>query len=357
MAVIVLKRQTGRAHTADLLSSDTAEIPGKLVISGSALSGTEVLRVQGETLLEGTVHGTLNGTGLVIGVAGASASTGSALQIASFTTTQRGNLSTANGTAGMEIYNTTLTRFQNSNGLRWGDESSNNFQATVDPTTSNDSTQGYLEGSFWFNTTTKVMWTCVDSTSSAAVWTIVTVLDSGGVLRSNVFTPNPNDKGTTTLGDLMAYPSNGSPQSAGDIQYARVWLTKDRVISNMQTYINSGANGTRQIRLGLYDQATPTSNTGTPNNRVAQTAADTPPNATTGFRTVALTATYTVTASGYYWIAIITDSGAVNFAVSSTYRASYLPVRRESGTGVTLPSASGTLTNPSSAVIYAGALE
>lgn len=170
MAVLVLKRQAGRAHTAALLASDTAEIPGKMVISGTTTSGTEVLRIQGETLLEGTLHGTLNGTGLIIGVAGASASTGSAIQIGSFTTTQRGNLASATGTAGMLIYNTTLTRFQNSNGLRWGDDSSNNFQATTDPSTANDITQGYTVGSLWINTSTKILWTCADSSTGAAVW-------------------------------------------------------------------------------------------------------------------------------------------------------------------------------------------
>lgn len=169
MAVILLKRQPGRAHTADLLASDTAEIPGTLVISGTATAGTEVLRVQGETQIEGVLHGTLNGTGLVIGVAGALASSGSALQIGSFTTTQRGNLTPS---AGMEIYNSTLSWFQSYNGTRWGDEArNNNFQATVDPTVSDDSTQGYSVGSLWINKTTRTEWVCMSAAVGAAVWT------------------------------------------------------------------------------------------------------------------------------------------------------------------------------------------
>ena len=45
-----------------------------------------------------------------------------------------------------------------------------NFTATSDPGASNDLGQGYYPGSRWLNTTTKKMWTCVDNTTSAAVW-------------------------------------------------------------------------------------------------------------------------------------------------------------------------------------------
>lgn len=356
MAVIVLKRQTGRAHTADLLSSDTAEIPGKLVISGSALSGTEVLRVQGETQIDGTLHGLLNGTGLIIGVAGASASTGSALQIGSFTTTQRGNLASATGAAGMLIYNTTLTRFQFSNGTRWGDTASHNFQATVDPTTTDDSAAGYQQGSLWFNTTSKVLWHCNDATSSAAVWTIVTVLDTGGYLRTDLAIPNPNDPKVYTFGTVGLYTTNGS-LAVNEVDYMRVWLSKGRVITKMRTFIVSGANGTRQMQFGIYDQSSPTSVTGTPNSKVASTAADTPPNATTGYRDVTLSASYTVPTSGFYWLAIQADNTGLKYAITTTYEAGFANRREETPGGFTLPTTAGTTTQPKSSLVYVAAVE
>lgn len=46
----------------------------------------------------------------------------------------------------------------------------NNYVATVDPAAANDSTQGYIIGSKWLNTTTNVMFICCDASAGAAVW-------------------------------------------------------------------------------------------------------------------------------------------------------------------------------------------
>ena len=46
----------------------------------------------------------------------------------------------------------------------------NNFAATVDPTTSNDISQGYTAGSVWINTTDGRSFTCYSSATGAAVW-------------------------------------------------------------------------------------------------------------------------------------------------------------------------------------------
>jgi hypothetical protein len=45
-----------------------------------------------------------------------------------------------------------------------------NLLATSDPTISNDNTQGYSVGSFWFNTTTNKAFICADAATGAAVW-------------------------------------------------------------------------------------------------------------------------------------------------------------------------------------------
>lgn len=46
----------------------------------------------------------------------------------------------------------------------------NNFEATSNPTASNDLSQGYSVGSVWVNTTTGQAFTCTKNTAGAAVW-------------------------------------------------------------------------------------------------------------------------------------------------------------------------------------------
>lgn len=45
-----------------------------------------------------------------------------------------------------------------------------NLAATVDPTTTDDTTKDYAIGSRWINTTNGSIWVCEDATASAAVW-------------------------------------------------------------------------------------------------------------------------------------------------------------------------------------------
>lgn len=67
--------------------------------------------------------------------------------------------------------------------LSVGVKSSDNFKranyltATIDPTASNDGTQGYTVGSVWFNVTNGNSFICKDSSTGAAVWRLVTAND------------------------------------------------------------------------------------------------------------------------------------------------------------------------------------
>jgi len=46
----------------------------------------------------------------------------------------------------------------------------NSFDKTVDPTSTDDSSLGYEVGSVWINVTANTIFTCVDATASAAIW-------------------------------------------------------------------------------------------------------------------------------------------------------------------------------------------
>lgn len=306
-SITILKRQTGKVHLTSVdEANDTVAISGLVRTAAGAASlytdgnttsitigasGTPVT-VDDNLIISGEVRGPSDGSGVVIGQTGGGASTGSALQLQSFTNVQRDFLVAADG---MCIYNSDALTVQ--------------------------------------------------------------VYDNGA--WENV--PGQGEQGITpgevTLGGILDYPSSGGP-SASEIQYARVFLTAGQVYDRMKYFQESGGNPTRNVNLGIYDQATPASPTGTPDTRVAETGSTATASGDNGtYVTVNLTTPYTVTTTGFYWLSIISDSVSVKYAVSLTYRQNFLPTRREAGTGSTLPATTGTLTNASSAVIYVALLE
>lgn len=224
-----------------------------------------------------------------------------------------------------------------------------NYTATTDPSVTDDRTKGFGVGSNWLNTITKTQFTCVVSTASAAIWSFVQTNDA----PQASLTP-----GEHMLGGLLDYGAAGGT-TVGDVQYTQVYLTAGTTITKMRCYIDSGSGASRNVRMGLYSQTTPTDKAGLPVTRVAQTNST----ATTGsdglYFTVNLTASYVVPTSGYYWVAHITDNASnLKFSVSPTvYRAGFLPVRHEASTTTVLPATAGTLTNPAGAVVYCAAVE
>ena len=56
----------------------------------------------------------------------------------------------------------------------------NNLTATTDPVVTNDGTQGYGPGSWWYNTTAQRLWECVSSATGAAVWVFSGANYAGG---------------------------------------------------------------------------------------------------------------------------------------------------------------------------------
>jgi hypothetical protein len=156
------------------------------------------------------------------------------------------------------------------------------------------------------------------------------------------------------FGAISSYVESGFPV-AGEIQYARVELQYGRSIETLRTYIHSGATVSRNINLGIYDQTDPEDPNGVPVNRVAETGT-TSTDGASAFFDVSISV-YGVPTPGFYWTGFICDSALVEVSCTQSLAAGFAPVRRETGAGTTLPLTAGTLTNPSSPVIYVAAVE
>ena len=63
-----------------------------------------------------------------------------------------------------------------------------NTTATADPGVSNDSTQGYVPGSVWINTTASRVWMCQSNAAGAATWLLDGVIPGVGVEPSSMLT-------------------------------------------------------------------------------------------------------------------------------------------------------------------------
>ncbi len=220
--------------------------------------------------------------------------------------------------------------------------------AIVAPSATDDSSAGYQVGSYWVDTVEGTTYRCVDNTATAAVW----VQDSND---PNVISSAQERPRRIFLGSLTDYPAQGSFSPSSVIQYIQLWLVQGTVIEALETFIDGGGSSGSDIRLGVYDQADPDNENGIPVDKLAQTAARTLVGGDDGTY-VALpleSGDLTISTTGYYWLALITDGSTPKFAVTSTFRANFLPRREESSTNVDLPATAGTLSNPSSAAVYA----
>jgi hypothetical protein len=63
-----------------------------------------------------------------------------------------------------------------------------NLSATTDPGVGNDTTQGYVVGSLWVNTSTGRAWVCVSNATGAATWALAGTIPGTGIEPSSMLT-------------------------------------------------------------------------------------------------------------------------------------------------------------------------
>jgi len=145
--------------------------------------------------------------------------------------------------------------------------------------------------------------------------------------------------------------------SALEVQYARVWLPKNKTIDRMQCLVTDVSGSSKQIILGIYTQVDSLNGNAEPSTKVAETAATIPSKGS--LTTISLATSYTTATTGYHWLAFLRSSAGGSFTLqqSQLFPANFLPVRRQSVGSFTLPTTPTSLTNPNSAIVYVAALE
>jgi hypothetical protein len=221
--------------------------------------------------------------------------------------------------------------------------------AVLDPTTANDSTQGYEVFSRWVNSVTRESFTCIDPNPGLAIWR-----QDSNVPGAGKQTPKEHflDQNLLDYGEVGAHPLGSQT-----IQYTRVWLTAGLMLDRIRIFIDSGGSNNRYVRAGLYSQTDVLDASLGPSSRLEQSA-QLGTGGATGYRDLMLGSTVTITTTGYYWIALVASSTSIKFTLTGTvYRADLLPRRSEDTSGTTLPATASGLTNPQADVAYASAVE
>lgn len=109
------------------------------------------------------------------------------------------------------------------------------YKATSNPTSGDDSADGFEVGSRWLNTSTSVMWTCIDPTASAAVWRTLYRR------QASLLTLMPSDS-AGQRGIQLGTGGNARGADAIDFQATRASATQ--VASGARSFIAGGENNT-----------------------------------------------------------------------------------------------------------------
>jgi hypothetical protein len=164
----------------------------------------------------------------------------------------------------------------------------NNFTATADPVATDDTGAGYAVGSRWLNTTTGVLWTCYDDTTSAAVWSPEGAQDHPGYVSGRYYPPPATTGAAAVLTALRLY---ASPMP----------VLHRAVLTGIAMRITTLVAG--DVRVAIY-----ANESGRPGTRLAQSAVVAQ---AAGLNVVSITATL---APGFYWLAAAFSTASTVFS-------------------------------------------
>ena len=138
------------------------------------------------------------------------------------------------------------------------------LDATVPPTTANDSSQGYSVGSEWLNISKGVVYRCVDATVGAAKWILLHVSRHGLLPEGGV-----GSGGYIFSEGLVA--TTVSAVSAGIITFQPIRIDHRVSIAKAGIWIGVQGAASERVRIGIYD-ADPT--TRLPKNKLFDNDSD-----------------------------------------------------------------------------------
>jgi len=172
--------------------------------------------------------------------------------------------------------------------------------------------------------------------STGSTW--VTLSAAATLITVAPISADLNHDGRHILGTFLDFPNNGSTTNAR-ITYTRIKLAAGTVLDRLECFLNSGESALRNINMGLYGQVDPSSNSGGPNNRIVQTGAFASNTVTSPafFIKPISGGPITISATGYYWLAFITDTNSLTMAATAIFRQNYLPYQTQVSAGTTLP--------------------
>src|SRR5579872_2942485 len=122
------------------------------------------------------------------------------------------------------------------NGSAWQTENYpfSNLTASVNPTSSNDNTQGYVVGSFWINQTTQTLYMATSVATSAAVWVGMNVVTST-IPLANI------QQGGATNGQSLVWNNGAGHWAPANPAIALSQLTQSGATSNQVVTWNGSA--------------------------------------------------------------------------------------------------------------------
>ena len=131
-----------------------------------------------------------------------------------------------------------------------------NYAATTDPSSSDNESSGYFEGSRWLNTSTNVECLCKASGSSSATWVQIGPEDPAFVSytnAANIFTVGQvvsptltGSSGTDTSVAVLSTYNQSSTASGTDLLINRTQIATG---SGLQNFIDTQIGGASQFRV------------------------------------------------------------------------------------------------------------